>query len=125
MRPEYANKSGLFVDMMCNMMYYYSMFDIAVTPAEEIEASALVEVKADDPLIAFPKCGHLNDLAEDFWEPVSGHGFNNIPGLCLECRSLFTMRVLEPALEASERMAPWLAELAEMDNLDFILEKEN
>ncbi len=128
MRSEYANKSGLPVDMVCNMVYYCIVFDICVTPAEEIEESALAEIEAGDPLVACPKCGHLNDLAEDFWELVSGHGFNNIPGLCLECRSLFTMRVLEPALEAPELLGtivPWLAELAEMDNLDFILEKEN
>lgn len=113
--------------MVCNMMYDCIMFDVCVTPAEEIEESALVEVEAGDPLIACPKCGHLNDLSEDFWELVSGHGFNAIPGLCMECRSLFTMRVLEPALEPAETMGtvvPWLAELAEMDRLDLILDKE-
>lgn len=66
-----------------------------LTPPEEIVDSRLVVIHISAPHIKCPACGQRNTISKDFWIIVKWQGYNDVPGYCPECKSLYTIRIKE------------------------------
>jgi hypothetical protein len=72
-----------------------------ITPRGEIEAGRLVRVHVYDPKTKCPVCSEPNPLKTDLWILIIDHGFNDIPGYCPKCSSLYTIHVIQRAKAVS------------------------
>lgn len=66
-----------------------------ITPQTEIDNSKLVTVHITAPHVVCPRCGLRNVLTKEFWHTVTELGYNDVPGCCPECRTLYTIHVIE------------------------------
>lgn len=69
--------------------------NIYLTPPDEITESRLVTVHISAPHAKCPVCLERNLLSKEFWRTVISQGFNDVPGCCPECRTLYTIRIKE------------------------------
>lgn len=66
-----------------------------LTPPDEIVENKLVVVHVYAPHAKCPACHERNPLSKEFWHLVFSQGYNDVPGCCPECRTLYTIRVKE------------------------------